>query len=149
MSSLRYQSCSKHIWVKIKICKFRFSPFIKPQICNQQMSNIGVLSPIFVSKIHNNPLNPDVYFFIIYVTVLYEPNRNPDARNGVLHTLLYVPVDFILNIFIFHHFFSYLVPIENQLRYLCINVTKRVRENYEGLNVLVRWSCRAMFQQCN
>ena len=149
MSSLRYQSCSKHIWVKIKICKFRFSPFIKPQICNQQMSNIGVLSPIFVSKIHINPLNPDVYFSSF--TLLYFMGQSVTQMHGTVsctHCFMYRSILY-LTYFIFHNLFSYLVPIENQLRYLCINVTKRVRENYEGLNVLVRWSCRAMFQQCN
>ena len=53
-------------------------------------------------EIHANPFNPDLYlFFVIYVTVLCEPCFNADAVRSTLHVRLYVPVDFIHDIFTF------------------------------------------------
>ena len=71
-------------------------------------------------KIYYKPLNPVVYFFVIYVTVSDELNCNLDARNCILHihVQLYVPIDFIHdNCFsIISQFLSNLISIENHLR---------------------------------
>ena len=85
---------------------------------------------IVVRKTHDNLLNPDVYFFAIYVTVLCEPICNPDKPKSIKHIRLYVSVDCMHDIFSFHYFFIFyfisLVSTENYLRYLDIYDTKNM-----------------------
>ena len=53
---------------------------------------------MFVVEVHDNPVNPDLwFFFVIYVTVLCEPSCN---LNSILHICLDVPADFMHNIFL-------------------------------------------------
>ena len=79
-------------------------------------------------RIHANPFNPDSYlFFVIYVTVLCEPCFNADAVRSNLHLRLYVPVDFIHDIFTFIFLcFSRFFKNKNHSRYHVIYVTKKI-----------------------
>ena len=98
---------------------------------------------VFVAEIHYNPLNPDVFFFVIYVTVLCEPSCDADPSIGFLEIRLYVPVDFIHNDLSIHHFsiLSNLFSVENHLRYLVIYVTKKSLWKSRGdWNVFLSWS---------
>ena len=98
---------------------------------------------VFVVEIHYNPLNPDVFFFVIYVTVLCEPSCDADPSIGFLEIRLYVPVDFIHNDLSIHHFsiLSNLFSVENHLRYLVIYVTKkRLWKSRGDWNVFLSWS---------
>ena len=69
-----------------------------------------------------------IRFFVIHVTVLYEPSCNPDALSSILNIRLYVPIDFVHYIFFLHYFFflPHLFSNENHLRYNMIYVAKKV-----------------------
>ena len=50
------------------------------------------------------PFNPDVEFFVIYVTVLCKPYCPLNGPKSFIHIRLFVPVDFVRNTFSFHYF---------------------------------------------
>ena len=72
-----------------------------------------------------------VHFFVLYVTVLCELSCNPDAPDSICtHPFMYRLSLCIRNFsFTFSQFLSNLFSAETHLRYLVINVTKRVCGN--------------------
>ena len=107
--------------------------------------NIIVLWWKFVVKSCDSPFNLKfVVFFVLNVTLLCEPNCNADGLSSILHLRLYVPVDFIYDIFFFRYcsiFFRNLFSIENHLRNHVIDVTRKIPWKSGGVSkVFLGWS---------
>ena len=84
-------------------------------------------------KSHDNPFNSDSYFCVIYVTVLCEPNCNPDALSSILHIWLYVPINLICSIVFFYDllFFPEFIFQRKSVTLPC-RLLKRFREHPQG-----------------
>ena len=76
-----------------------------------------------------------LFSFFIYIALLCEPSYN-QGEPKVSHMRLYIPNDFMHDIFSFKWFLIFAVNLhftENNLRNLAIYVTKRIPSNSTGI----------------
>ena len=124
--------------VKIKSYKFPFLLFSKLQMCNQQKSNLIVLWRVFVMKIQDNLFNPDVHCFFFFRHLRYcalWAKLLLKWTESIIHIRPFKPIDFIHDMFSFHHFFVLpnLFSKEYHLCYLVFYVTKQIPWQSRGI----------------